>query len=142
MAMLTYISAFLTAAATALAMRGPRHTILPIGLVGLLGWCGYQLGLLWIWPGSGPFAAFLGALVVGIAAEIFARRLHQPTILFIIPGLFPLVPGIMAYRGTLALITGDLNNAAATWVETLLYAGGLAVGLTIPPALLRRRRTR
>lgn len=137
--MLTYISAFITSAATSLAMRGPKHTVVPIGLVGLLGWVFFQLGLL-IWPGSGPFAAFLGALAVGLAAEIFARRLHQPTILFIIPGLFPLVPGIMAYRGTLALINGDLNNAAAHWVQTLLFAGGLAVGLTIPPAFLRRRR--
>ncbi|HLO03510.1 MAG TPA: threonine/serine exporter family protein [Symbiobacteriaceae bacterium] len=136
--MLMYISAFLTSAATSLAMRGPKHTILPIGVIGLLGWAGYQLGLI-IWPGSGAFSAFLGALVVGVAAEVFARRLHQPTILFIIPGLFPLVPGIMAYRGTLALINGELTKAAATWVETLLYAGGLAVGLTIPPAVLRRR---
>jgi uncharacterized membrane protein YjjB (DUF3815 family) len=136
--MLTYVSAFLTASATGLAMRGPSHTILPIGLVGLLGWVGYQVGLQF-WPDYVPFAAFLGALVVGIAAEIFARRLRQPTILFIIPGLFPLVPGVATYRGTLALISGDLNGAAKTWVETMLYAGGLAVGLTVPPAFLRRR---
>jgi uncharacterized membrane protein YjjB (DUF3815 family) len=137
--MLTYLSAFVTSAATSLAMRGPRSTILPIGLVGLLGWLGYQVGLM-IWPESRPFAAFLGALVVGIAAEVFARRLHQPTILFIIPGLFPLVPGIMAYRGTLALINGDLASAAAIWTETVIYAGGLAIGLTIPPAFFRRHR--
>lgn len=137
--MLTYISAFVTSVATGLAMRGPRHTVLAIGLIGLLGWSGYQLGLV-LWPTSSPFAAFLGALAVGTSAEIFARRLHQPTILFIIPGLFPLVPGIMAYRGTLALINGDLARAAATWVETMLYAGGLAVGLTVPPAFLRRHR--
>lgn len=137
--MLTYISAFLTAAATSLAMRSPRHTIVPVGLVGLVGWVGYKIGLL-IWPGAGAFAAFLGALCVGVVAELFARRLRQPTILFIIPGLFPLVPGIMAYRGTLALISGELSRAASIWVETLLYAGGLAVGLTIPPAFLRRGR--
>lgn len=139
--MLTYLSAFITSAATSLAMRGPKQTVVPIGLVGLLGWIGYQLGL-WIWPQSRPFAAFLGALVVGIVAELFARRFRQPTILFIIPGLFPLVPGIMAYRGTLALISGELTTAAATWTETGLYAGGLAIGLTIPPALFRRNHHR
>lgn len=138
--MLTYISAFITSVAIGLAMRGPRHTIIPIGLVGLSGWIGYRLGLDWIWPGSSPFAAFLGALCVGLVAEIFARRFHQPTLLFIIPGMFPLVPGVMAYRATLALISGDLTLAAANWVVTVLYTGGLAMGLTIPPAFLRRNR--
>jgi uncharacterized membrane protein YjjB (DUF3815 family) len=137
--MLNLFLAFLTSAAVGLTMRGPRHTVPAIGLVGLLGWSGYQLGLL-LWPGAGPFAALLGALFVGVAAEILARRLRQPTILFIIPGLFPLVPGIMAYRGTLALIRGNLSGAAVTLTQTILYAGGLAVGLTIPPAFLRRRR--
>ncbi|MEW8979391.1 MAG: threonine/serine exporter family protein [Symbiobacterium sp.] len=134
--MITYPFAFLTSVAIAISFRAPRSAILWSGLCGLAAWAGYdlsrQLGL------PDPAAIFLGALVLGLLAEVLARRLHHPAILFAIPGLFPLVPGIIAYRGVLLLSQNRLAEGAWMLARALLFAGLLAAGLAIPPVLFRR----
>ncbi len=136
--MITYPFAFVTAAAIAISFRSPRPAILWTGFCGLVGWAGFDLTL----RAGGPEAAavFVGALALGIASEVLARRLQQPAILFVIPGLLPLVPGIIAYRGMLLLSQNQLAEGAWQLARALLIAGILAAGLAIPPVVARRWR--
>lgn len=137
--MLNYLFAFLTSAAIAVSFRGPLRAVPASGLAGLLGWTGYDLTVRLGFPAT--LGAFVGALVVGVAGELLARRLREPTLMFVVPGLFPLVPGIIAYQGMLHLAQQDFVGAARELTRTLFYAGALAAGLSLPPAFLRRRRT-
>lgn len=136
--MLNYLFAFLTSAAIAISFRGPLRAVPASGLAGFLGWAGYDITLRLGFPAT--LGAFVGALVVGLAGELLARRLREPTLMFVVPGLFPLVPGIIAYRGMLSLAQGDFVAAAQELTRTLFYAGALAAGLSMPPAFLRRKR--
>lgn len=138
--MIRYLFAFMTSAAIAVTFRAPRRTIPWIGLSGLVAWAGYDLCLR---LGTPPeMGIFVGALALGSLAELLARRLREPVILFIIPGLFPLVPGITAYRGMLLLSQNRLSEGALYVFRALFFAGTLAAGLAIPPALFRRWRSR
>lgn len=130
--------AFVTSAAIAIAFRSPLRAVPAAGLTGLLGWLTSravsQNGL------PSIFGTFLGALVVGTMGELLARRLRKPAPLFVIPALFPLVPGLMAYNGMLLLAREELAQAGQLLTRTVFYAGAIAAGLAIPSALLRRRR--
>lgn len=136
--MLNYLFAFITSAAIAVSFRGRLRAVPTAGLAGALGFAAYdictRLG------GPQMLAAFLGAFAVGLAGELMARRMREPTLVFVVPGLFPLVPGLMAYTGMLSLARQELLPAGHDLTRTLFYAGALAAGLAIPPTLLRRNR--
>lgn len=136
--MINYLFAFLTSAAITVSFRGPLRALPASGLAGLLGWAGYQGAQAMGAPQVG--CAFMGALVVGTAAEVMARRLREPALLFVVPGLFPLVPGLMAYNGMLLLAREELLTAGQTLTRTMFYAGALAAGLAVPAAMFRRFR--
>lgn len=138
--MTNYIYAFITSVAIAVSFRGPLRAVTASGLAGLLGYLSYDLILRF--QGSMMLGAFVGALLVGAAGEVMARRLKQPTTLFVVPGLFPLVPGLMAYNGMLLLAQENWSAAAQMLSRTAFYAGCLAAGLALPPAIMRRNRTR
>ncbi|HEY3369025.1 MAG TPA: threonine/serine exporter family protein [Symbiobacteriaceae bacterium] len=136
--MLNFLAAFTTSAAAAAAFRGPLRAVWASGLTGLLGYITYELARALHAPQV--LAAFVGALTIGAAGELLARYLRQPTLLFIVPGLFPLAPGFMAYTGMLELARGQVASAGHELTQTMFYAGSLAAGLALPPALLRRNR--
>lgn len=135
--MLNYLFAFMTSAAIAVSFRGRLRAVPASGLAGLLGWAGYDLTLRFGFPQL--LGAFIGALAVGTAGELLARRLREPTLMFVVPALFPLVPGLMAYGGMLGLARQDFIGAARDLTHTTFYAGALAAGLSLPPAFLRRK---
>lgn len=138
--MITYVASFVTSAAIAISFRSPRRAIPWIGLCGLAAWTGYdvclRLGL------AEELSVFIGAFSLGILAEVLARRLRQPAILFVMPGLFPLVPGIIAYRGMLLIAREMMQEGGIQVLRALFIAGSLAAGLAIPPVLFRRRHRR
>jgi uncharacterized membrane protein YjjB (DUF3815 family) len=136
---MTYFFAFLGSAAIALSFRMPLRAVPAAGLAGVLGWFGYH-GLTLLFGASPMLSAFVGALLVGTAGELFARKLREPTTMFIVPGLFPLVPGLMAYSGMLFLAREEMVAASQMLTRAAFYAGALAAGLALPPAIMRRRR--
>lgn len=127
--------AFVTSAAIGISFRGPLRAIPGAGLTGLLGYAVYSLAL----QADAPqlLAVFLGGLMVGLAGELLARRLREPVLLFVVPGLFPLVPGLMAYNGMLMLTREQLAESGMLLARTMFYAGALAAGLALPPVLIR-----
>lgn len=136
--MLNYLFAFLTSAAIAVSFRATLRAVPAAGMAGFLGYAAYDIALRL--GGPRMLGAFLGALAVGVAGELLARRLREPTLMFVVPALFPLVPGLMAYSGMLNLARGELSEAGYELTRTLFYAGALAAGLSLPPALFRRNR--
>ncbi len=128
--------AFLTSAAIAVSFRGPLRAVPAAGLAGMLGWTTARA----LMRAGAPelLGVFAGALMIGLAGELMARRLREPTLLFVVPGLFPLVPGLMAYNGMLMLAAERYTEAAQLLTRTLFYAGALAAGLALPTALFRR----
>lgn len=93
-------------------------------------------------------ATLVGATAVGFLGVLFGKRWHAPVPVFVVPGVIPLVPGALAFRTmmdvvTLTTIEGAVNQdvlAAATvnGLKTVLIVAAIAFGVAIPSLLLRR----
>lgn len=81
------------------------------------------------------FANFLASFVVTLVSEKLARILKKPAILFIIPGIIPLVPGSGLYKTMLSFVQGDYNLAISTGIETLLISGAIALGIMVATSI-------
>ncbi|NLG24689.1 MAG: threonine/serine exporter [Clostridiales bacterium] len=130
------------AAFFALLFRAPARLIAPSSLLAAAGWA------LSAWAGARLHAewvgAFLGSALVALVAEWLARRLRAPATIFLTVAIIPLVPGAGLYNTMLALVQSRPADAAAVGAQTMMAAGGIALGLSIAASLpyALRRRTR
>ena len=71
--------------------------------------------------------AFIGAIAVGLAGNLFVKLSGRPGSIMHLPGLVLLVPGSMGLRGLATLLSDDVIAG----IETAMLAGMIAVALTI-----------
>lgn len=129
--------AFLTSYGFAIVFQIPKRHLLRGGAVGSLGWAIYWL--LNHANGRPVLATFTAALSVGVISEILARWRREPAVMFVVPGIFPLVPGVLAYQAMLALANGENQQAVGLAVDTLFYGGAIAAGIAASVTLFRLR---
>ncbi len=119
---------FMATLAFTIIFHSPKKTILPTAVIGAIA---YAIYLLTEPSYESIFAVFLSACAVGLLGDICSRIMKEPTTLFIIPGIMPLVPGSQMYYTMAALIDGDFNATAETGLLTLAIAGAIALGLVV-----------
>lgn len=113
----------------------PKRHLLTGSLVGACGWSAYQY---FLYAGESPvLACFIGACLVGLISEVFCRLFKEASLIFIIPGILPLVPGAGMYNTMLSLLSDDIMETARIGTETLLMAGGIAMAILLVSALSR-----
>jgi uncharacterized membrane protein YjjB (DUF3815 family) len=93
-------------------------------------------------------SSFFAAVAVGIFSVPIAERRHEPPMIFAIPSIIPLIPGVFAYRTMLGLIklTGDvredysliLSQTVHNGVTTLFIIMSIAIGVAIPIHVIRK----
>ncbi len=81
--------------------------------------------------------AFFGGLAVAIWSEIFSRISKAPVTVFLIIGIFPIVPGGGIYNTMQGIISGDYAVALAKGVETIGIALALSLGVLIVSTVVR-----
>ena len=74
---------------------------------------------------------------VAVCSEVLARRRQQPVLVFLIPGVIPLVPGGKAYLTMLSFLQQDYVDAVGLLVSTILMAGAVAAGIIITSSTFR-----
>ena len=102
-------------------------------LGGVLAYAGVVVGSEFgFWQGS-----FVGALLLGVYANLFAWRLRRPSSIVILTAVMVLVPGAAAYRGLRAAeIGGAASGLAAEWqvlVNILAIIAGVFLAFTLVP---------
>lgn len=113
--------------------RVPRRQILRCGLVGAAGSLVFTLSL-----AVGPVGAyFLAAATVSLLSEIGARIAREPVIVFLTPGVIPLVPGGGAYTTMLSFLQGDYLTGFEQLATTVFAAGAIAGGITVVSSMFR-----
>ncbi len=130
---------FLGSIAPAIVLNIEKRLLVWAGLGGMLGF----LTALILNPQSLAFSIsqiFAGTLVVGTYSEIMAKRLKAPATVFAIPGIFPLVPGITAYKTIQALAGNQTREATSLAIETISKAFSIAFGMMLVTALFRAIR--
>ena len=123
------IVAFFATASFAVLLQMPRHQNSWSGMTRSLGWLCYLLvnqGY-----GSVVVASFAATLVLTAVSRFFAVWRKTPITIFLICGIFPLVPGAGIYYTAYYFIIGDNAMAAAKGTETLKIAVAITLGIVI-----------
>lgn len=116
-------------------LNAPKKELFHCGLTGAIGWTIYYIFKITLL--SSIFSNFMASLMVAILSELFARKFKKPAILFIIPGIVPLVPGLGIYNTMLHLVQGNYNLAISTGTDAFLVSGAIALGILVTTSLAR-----
>ncbi len=117
-------------------LRATRQQVVWVAIAVACGYGGARLGGALL---ERELGAFVGALGVAFAANLYARWQRQPAAVVRTPGLLLLVPGSIGFRGfTMAL---DKSTESVQFVFQMLLVGGaivaglLMAGVLLPPTL-------
>ena len=116
------VSAFIGTSAFAVLFGVPRKHYVASGLVGMLGWLVYML-IVRCTPMSVIGGTFFAALCVTFLSSFCARRRRCPSTVFLICGIFPLIPGAGVFWSSYYIVSQQLKSA--------LSVGMIAVGVTL-----------
>ncbi len=118
-------------------LRAERRDAPWIVLSGILAVMGGRLGAHVLGLELGVFA---GALVVGVASNVYARTLHRPAAVTLVPGILLLVPGSIGFRSLSSLLDREVVLGMDTAFRMVLMAMALVAGMLISNMVAPERR--
>lgn len=120
------IGGAITAAAFAFASYAPYRALLPAAALGVTSamafYVGYRSGLGVSWPSA------VSATIVGLVSYTIAARVRVPTLVLVVTGVAPLLPGLSIYRG-LAHLSADEAGGLVELVNASVILLALAAGV-------------
>ena len=120
---------FVATVSFAILFQVPREQYVYSGLCGAAGWLCYLL-VMQNYP-SPAVASFAAVVVLTVMSRIFAVRRKTPVTVFLICGIFPLVPGAGIYYTAYYFLRDDRTLFLNKGVETLKIALALALGIAL-----------
>lgn len=121
------IAAFIGVVGFGISLEVPKKYLVYCGIAGMVGWAAYLISGALIPMG----AMFVSSFCIAFLSQIFARMLHCPVTVFLIPAIFPSVPGAGIYRTVYYIIMGEDALAGRYLINTLTTAGMIALGIYI-----------
>ena len=104
-----------------------RRHLINAGICGLLTYAAY-FGIEMI-TSSFFWAAFISSAVAALFSETHARTLKAPTIVMLMPGVVPIVPGGYLYRSVRDIVCGLMPSALSNLAIAAEIALGMAGGV-------------
>ena len=78
---------------------------------------------------SSSVASFFGTVMVVLMARIFSVWKKCPITLFLIPGIFPLVPGTGVYYTAYYFVMNDMAQASTMGISSIKIAFAIVLGI-------------
>ena len=119
-------AAFLETVGLCILFHAPVKQYAVCGLTGVLGWIVYDITGLWV---SDTVAAFFAALIIALAARFFAVWRKVPSNMFIISGIFPVIPGLGIYNMIYELMNGSGSAALSIGLDTFKVIIAMVLGI-------------
>ena len=108
----------------------PRRHYLAAGITGAVGWMVYIFGVELL--GMSPaIATLVATLPLTGCARFFSITHKAPVTIFLLPGIFPLVPGAGIYYTAYYFIQNENTLALAKGISTFKIAVALAIGISL-----------
>ena len=131
-----FIVCFFATLSFAILFSTPKRQLIFCGLTGAAGWMVY---LLFMNTEFGFGVANLAAaFTLTLMSRIFAAIERHPVTVYLLAGIFPLVPGAGIYYTSYYFITHEMEQFAAKGAETILIAGSIAFGIVFGFSLPQR----
>lgn len=117
----------------------PRQYYLYCGMIGAAGWAVYSISL----PLCGAaIASLLATMAIVLLSRFTAIWKQCPVTVFLIAGIFPLVPGTGIYWTAYYIVTNQLRLAVGTGYEAVKCAVAIVLGIVfifeIPQSLFMK----
>lgn len=135
--LLQALAAFVGTVAFACLYGVDRIQYVSMGIIGALGWMAYLL-LARQAGASAPVAALFAAMLVCLMARVVAVPARCPAQLFLICGLFTLVPGAGIFWSTYHLTAGDIDMARSFGFTAVKVAVAIVLGIVFAMELPQR----
>ena len=127
MIILEFIVAMFATISFAVLFTAPKKEVICCGLTGALGWIVYY-GM--TSQGVNPvLASLVATFCLTVLARAFAVVRMSPVTVYILPGIFPLVPGAGIYYTAYYLFIGNTAMSGFKGLETLEIAGAIVFGI-------------
>ena len=123
---------FLAGAGTlsfAILFACPRKSLPYCALVGAVGWLVYELAFML--GADSAMASLLAAIPLTILTRVFAVTQKTPVTVFLLSGIFPLVPGAGIYYTAYYFIQNNNALALSNGISTFKIAVALAIGISL-----------
>lgn len=138
MMIIQFLVAMIATIAFAVLFSAPKKEVIFCGFTGALGWIVYyiltQFGL------NSIFSCVIATSILTLFARCFAIIRHSPVTVYLVTGIFPLVPGAGIYYTAYYMVGSDKALFAAKGLETFEVAAaigfGILIGFALPQKLL------
>ncbi len=124
------VASLVGTAAFAVLFGVPRRYYIDCGLCGMAGWLTY-MALMRLCGSSVVIATFFAAIVVAVLSYGFAMFRRCPVIVFLVCGIFPLVPGAGVFWTTYNVVSDQLSSALTTGFTALKLTFAIVFGIII-----------
>lgn len=114
----------------------PREMV-PILVTGALGYVAVRFAASAFDP---IIAGILGAFVVGVASNLWARRSDHPDTVAALPGILLLVPGSVGFEGLYSLLSQQVESGIEAAFKMALIAVSIVAGLLFASVVVPARR--
>lgn len=107
----------------------PKKSLPYCALVGAVGWLTYELAVML--GADAATASLLAAIPLTILTRMFAVTQKTPVTVFLLSGIFPLVPGAGIYYTAYYFIQNNNALALSNGISTFKIAVALAIGISL-----------
>lgn len=137
-----FVFAMIATIAFALLFCAPKKELVFCGLSGALGWIVYYI-LIQL-NGNVVLASLVATFILAVFSRTMAVVRRNPATVYLLCGIFPLVPGAGIYYTAYYLIINESALFSAKGLETfeiaLAIVFGIIFGFAIPEAIFHRYR--
>lgn len=133
--LLHFVFAFIATFGWTVFFNAPKEDLVYCSLTGALGWTIYII--LYRYSENSYFSNFIASSFITLFSEFLARKLKKPAILYIIPGIIPLVPGLGIYNTMLNMVEGSYIKAIEIGTQVALVSGAIVLGMVVVTSLFR-----
>lgn len=113
----------------------PKKYYAACGTIGMTGWGAYLFFHLFMGP---TFSTVLATVIVVFLSRYAAVLLECPATVFLIAGIFPLIPGGGIYWTTYYLVVGMQNLATKTGYSAVKTAAAIVLGIVLVSLIPQR----
>lgn len=133
---LQFIVCFIATLSFAVLFSAPKRQLIYCGLTGSAGWLVCLLVI--NNNGSLGFANLAASFTLTLLARIFAAIERHPATVYLLAGIFPLVPGAGIYYTSYYFIRHEMDQFAKYGTETVIVAGSIVFGIVFGSSLPQR----
>lgn len=129
------VVAFAATIAFSIIFHTPAREYILTGIVGGIGWLVYIISIYYGFGAAG--ASFFATVALAWLSRIFSFAHKAPVTVYLICGIFPLVPGAGIYYTGYHIFMGNNALAFSKGLETIKVAIAIALGIGIVLSLPR-----